>query len=195
VHLIGEIVRLQVQQASLKVGGPPRRRYDPGPIQFVPALVMTEAGVCGLAENGEMVSDVHHRDHPASKNRDGVNGISVGFTSHYHAMRERFGGHLSDGIAGENILIQTDYFLSEDDLLGGMTLVSDQDERSRLTAIVVATPCVEFARFALRFPDDARPDRTVSDALTFLNDGVRGYYARVANGPVTIRLGGRVFVG
>src|SRR5215204_7294093 len=98
---------MQVQESSLKVGDKPRR-YDPAPIQSVPALSISSAGVVGLAENGESIVDVHNHDHPASKNRRGENGISIGFTGHYREMRQRFGQHLADGIAGENIMIEAD---------------------------------------------------------------------------------------
>src|ERR671917_846382 len=89
VRFIGTVVRLQVQESSLKVGVKPRR-YDPAPIQSVPAISLSAAGVVGLAENGERIVDVHHREHPSSKNRGGENGISLGFTAHYLAMRRRF---------------------------------------------------------------------------------------------------------
>src|SRR3954471_6610206 len=101
---MGTIVRLQVQESSLKVGTKPRR-YEPAPIRSVPALRISVAGVVGLVQNGQAIVDVHHHDHPASKNRGGKNGISLGFTTHYRAMRNQFGEHLPDGIAGENILI------------------------------------------------------------------------------------------
>ena len=113
--LVGEIVRLQVQESSLKVGDGPRRRYDPSPIRSVSALRLDERGVTGLTEWDDDVEDVHNRDHPASKHR-GDNGVSVVFTGHYAAMRERFGPHLSDGIAGENILVDCDQLVGEEDL-------------------------------------------------------------------------------
>ena len=51
-HPIGTVVRLQVQESSLKVGDKPRR-YDPAPIRSVPAISLDPTGVIGLAENGE----------------------------------------------------------------------------------------------------------------------------------------------
>lgn len=191
--VIGEIVRLQVQAASLKVGQPPRRRYDLGGLRSVPTIEIDDGGVWGLLANGERVMDVHHRDHPAAKHRpaDG-NGISLGFTSHYAAMRERFGGHLGDGQAAENVLVATDRPWSAAELAGGVAIVTAGGERVRLGRIAVATPCVEFARFALRFPDDARPDRTVSEALVVLDAGMRGYYAMLDGSPARVRVGDRV---
>jgi hypothetical protein len=193
VLLVGEVVRLQVQESSLKVGDGPRRRYDPSPIRSVPALRLDERGVTGQADWGDDVEDVHNRDHPASKYRGG-NGVSVLFTGHYAAMRERFGPHLTDGIAGENILVACDQLVGEEDLTAGLIVATDDGGQLLLEQVVVAAPCVEFARHALRFPDDARPDLTVTEAVRFLGDGMRGYYAAYDGPPAVIRIGDRVYV-
>src|SRR5438876_11913135 len=113
---IGIIVRLQVQQSGLKVGAAPRRWYDPTPLLAVPALHLGASGVSAWDAQGERICDVHHKDHPASRNVRGRNGISIGITAHYDAMRARFGAHLGDGLAGENILVQTDRTFGEADL-------------------------------------------------------------------------------
>lgn len=191
---IGPIVRLQVQASSLKVGERLRRRYDPAPIRSVPALRLDGRGTVGQTAWGEDIEDVHHQDHPASKNRGGSNGVSLCFTAHYDAMRERFGPHLADGLAGENILIQTDQLLGEDDLAPGLMVQTTDGQQIALERIIVAAPCVEFGRWALNYPDDARPDRSVADAVAFLADGMRGYYAVYDGLPATIQVGDRVFV-
>src|SRR5215216_4561414 len=116
MRFLGSIVRLQVQTVSLKVGTAPQRRYDPAGICAVPTLELNYGGVQGWTADNEPLTDVHHRDHPASKNRGGENGISLGFTSHYQEMRDRFDDHLIDGIAGENILVATDRHIDEADL-------------------------------------------------------------------------------
>ena len=193
VQPIGQILRLQVQRASLKVGQAPRRRYDPTPLCAVSRLTLEDGGVVGWSERDERLDDVHHSSHPASKHR-GDNGVSLCFTAHYDAMRERFGAHLADGLAAENILVRTDQLYGEDDLTAGLLIETADGERVRLGDVTVATPCVEFARFSLRFPEDARPDRTVADALAFLNDGMRGYYASYRGAPTPIRVGDRVWI-
>ncbi|MGH2532817.1 MAG: hypothetical protein ACRDJW_11005 [Thermomicrobiales bacterium] len=193
MHLIGTIVKLQVQRASLKVGQSPRRRYDPAPLTDVPSLTLDVGGVNGWSAAGEQIADVHHAAHPQSKNR-GENGVSVGFTAHYDAMREHFGLHLTDGIAGENILVAAEDMFGEDDLRHGLAIETKNGALVRLGEVIIATPCVEFTRYALRFPDDARPDATVTEALQFLNDGMRGYYAALHGPPARIALGNRVFV-
>ena len=173
---VGKIVRLQVQTAHLKRGEQPRRWYDPAPITRVATLRLDDGGVSGIDAVGTIHHDVHHRDHPISRHR-GDNGVSVGFTSHYAAMRERFGDHLPDGVAGENILIESDgrHTVAE---LGGSLLIETGDGIARLDEVIVAPPCVEFTRFCMRWPRDARPDRTVTEALRFLDDGMRAFYAR-----------------
>jgi hypothetical protein len=193
VQVIGTIVRLQVQESSLKVGSKPRR-YDPAPIRSVPALRVSSAGVFGLTKNGETIVDVHHGEHPSSKNRGGENGISLGFTRHYREMRQRFGHHLADGIAGENILIEADRQFQEEELAGGVVVEGTGGRRLELRPVIVAAPCVEFSRYALKFPDGARPDATVTEALRFLDAGMRGFYATYEGEPAVVEVGARVFL-
>jgi hypothetical protein len=157
------------------------------------ALSVSAAGVLGLGENGETIVDVHHRDHPASKNRGGENGISLGFTGHYQEMRQRFGQHLADGIAGENILIEADRQFQEDELAAGVVVEGTDGRRLELRPVIVAAPCVEFSRYALKFSEGARPDATVTDALRFLDAGMRGFYATYEGETAVVEVGARVF--
>jgi hypothetical protein len=193
MQLIGTVARLQVQTSSLKVGEN-SRRYDPTPVRAVAAVEVSSSGVVGLDETGSRLIDVHNQHHPASKNARGVNGVSFGFTKHYVNMRDRFGPHLLDGIAGENVLIASDRGYGEEAFARGLIVETSDGRRTLLTNVIVAAPCVEFTRFALRFPDDARPDRTVTEALQFLHNGTRGFYATFAGSPQTIRLGDRVYL-
>jgi hypothetical protein len=172
---VGRIVRLQVQTGHLKRGEQPRRWYDPAPITEVVMLRLEGGGVTGVGADGAIHHDVHHRDHPIARHR-GDNGVSVGFTSHYGAMRERFGDHLPDGVAGENILVESDE-LHTVDSLGGTLVIETPGGIARLEEVIVAAPCVEFTRFCMQWPRDARPDRTVTEALQFLDDGMRAFYA------------------
>lgn len=193
MRYIGTIVRLQVQESSLKVGMKPRR-YDPAPIRAVPALSVGSAGVVGLAEDWGTILDVHHRDHPASKNRGWESGISLGFTSHYREMRQRFGQHLADGIAGENILIEANRQFQVEELATGVVVEGTAARQLELRPVIVAAPCAESSRYALKFPDDARPDTTVTEALRFLDAGMRGFYATYAGEPAVVEVGTRVFL-
>jgi hypothetical protein len=193
VLALGTVLRLQVQGESLKVGVPPQRRYDPSPISSVAALTLSERGVHGWTEEGSPMPDVHNLDHPSSKNRGGTNGISICFTSHYASMREQFGDHLDDGLAGENMLVETSQILAEDHLNAGIVIKPRNGKSILLQEITVAAPCVEFSRYALRFPDDARPDHRVTEALRFLNGGMRGFYATYSGEPATVQVGDQVF--
>lgn len=179
--LRGTIVRLQVQRRSLKVGDARARQYDPSPIVAVPSLSVTEEGVWGSGDSGEAIVDVHNATHPESKNRELTNGVSICFTSHYEAMRERFGEHLADGLAGENILIQADDIVLPEHMPAEFVIQGDDGQQIRLANISVAAPCVEFSRFALQYPEGAKPDQTVSEAVKFLHNGMRGYYAKLVD--------------
>lgn len=184
---IGPIVRLQIQRESLKVADPPRKRYDPAPI--LSGLEMrVENGIATIEEGGEAVLDVHCQAHPRSRNRGNGNMLSIGFTSHYDKMRAEFGAHLTDGIAGENVLVDAGGMFALDDLEAGMRIQLSDGGVVDLSPVVVATPCVEFSRFCMGDPD-ADP-RDVSQTLRFLDGGTRGFYAYVAGGlPATIRTG------
>ncbi len=189
-QLIGRIVRLQVQTAHLKRGDKPHRWYDPTPITVVPQLMLDASGVRGMLGDGTMVEDVHNEAHEISRFR-GDNGISIGFTSHYEAMRDRFGDHLTDGAAGENILIACDDPHSTETLGPVLYAISD-DGTVELVEVGVAAPCVEFSAFCLGYPHDRKPDRTVTEALQFLHNGRRGFYASVRDAGA-LRTGGPVY--
>ena len=186
---LGRIVRLQLQRDSLKAGPPGGRWYDPAPLLSVDALYVTADGVA-LDPTGAPL-DVHHARHPQSKNRRGINGVSVCFTSHYARMRERFGAHVTDGIAGENILVESDRHLTLDDFAGGLLLEGGDGRRLELTRVSVAHPCVEFSRFVLG--DRLARPALVSETLKFLDGGLRGFYAAVDGvEPWAVRVGDRL---
>ena len=89
-------------------------------------------------------------EHPTTKNTDNENGMSVGFTSHYTSMRDRFGPHLVDGIAGENVLVAVDDQIEPEQLLDGLDIALQDGRKVHLEHIIVAEPCIEFTRYALR---------------------------------------------
>lgn len=172
---IGSIVRLQIQTHSLKRGERPRSWYDPAGLRSLNALWITAGGVIGIDDDtAHDIGDVHHRDHPASKYR-GANGVSLGFTSHYGRMRDRFGNHVRDGVAGENIIVGTDHLVTDEDLRHGVVIVTDQGPVS-LGSATIAKPCVEFSKFCAGYGADQLADGTITEALQFLFDGTRGFY-------------------
>lgn len=174
MSVLGPIVRLQVQRSTLKIGEKPHRRYDPGPVQPVECLEIGPDGATGLLE-GTRVIDVHHRGHPQSKNKDGENTISIGFTDHYRSMQERYGPHMVLGCAGENIIVDIQRNVPAGEAARGFLILSATgEERARLVRARVAHPCKPFSGFAHRH-QTVGPD-VLKATLQFLDDGMRGYY-------------------
>ena len=189
MRAIGTITRLQIQRSSLKTGEKPTRVYDPGPLLAVPRLMVTPEVVLGGADDGTWMVDVHHRTHPETKNEDGLHGVSLGFTSHYGAMRERFGDRLVLGCAGENIIVAADRPFTYDDLSGGVAILApDGRERVRLRVLEVAHPCRPFTGWALG--RQVEPD-VLKSHLQFLDGGMRGFYC-VGEGEGTVSVGDQI---
>lgn len=176
---IGRIKQVQIQRSSLKLGERPYRVYDPAPLMVVDSLLFNARGVIGLNADGARIIDVHHRDHPTSRNNGGVNGLSIGFTSHYRAMTDRYGDHVINGCAGENILVETEDQVELADL-GARLVIRDSvtGESVYLTEIMVAAPCIEFCHYVHKANLQTAP--LVADAvkagLQFLGNGMRGFY-------------------
>ena len=191
---IGRIKQVQIQRDPLKQGEKPYRYYDPAHLLVVEKLLLTPEGVLGITIEGKQLIDVHNARHPASRLR-GNNGISLGFTSHYRAMRARFGPHLLDGCAGENILVETDEEF-QDTALGERVFIQVRDTRQQimLEQVQVAAPCVEFSHFALN-EMMRMPAEIVREALIFLDGGRRGFYASfTGDEPCVLRAGDRVCI-
>ena len=182
---LGRIVCLQVQRSSLKTGEKPTRIYDPARLLTVGHLAIGPDGVLGQSTDGAWVVDVHHRAHPQTKNEDGAHGVSLGFTSHYAAMRDRFGDRVTLGCAGENIVVETDRRITFEDLEHGVALLGDGGrELARLDVLQVAHPCRPFSGWALggMVESDA-----LKETLQFLDGGMRGFYCHgVASGIVAV---------
>ena len=176
MDLIGTVIRLQVQRSRLKPGPAATRLYDPTPLQQVTSLEVTPRGVVG-----DGILDVHHADHPDTRNVKLRNGLSVMTVSRYLALRARYGAHLVDGVAGESVLLDTEDLddLSGQLLLDGVEFASEP-----------APPCVEFTRFVLgRGAGDVGPE--VLATLAELGDGARGYYL-ATTGSLTLRAGAQL---
>jgi hypothetical protein len=196
---IGKIKQVQVQRSSLKAGQKPDRYYDPTPLLVVERLRLSPGGVVGITAGSDEIIDVHHADHPQSKNRED-NGVSIGFSSHYESMRNQYGDHLWDGCAGENILIEveTDQIFTLPDLGNSVAILSQATGKFiYLTDLQVAAPCVEFSRFAANFGMPLPPAQQKA-ALQFLHDGRRGFYTTFVSdkdqGQAIVQAGDRVFV-
>jgi hypothetical protein len=193
---IGRIKRLQIQRSTLKPGERPRRYYDPTPILNVQQLLLSPRGAIALTDDRQEIIDLHHADHSQTKNVELINGVSLGFTTHYQTMRAQFGEHLVDGIAGENILVETDRAFALEDLGERIIIESQQTgRRVYLYDFMVAAPCVEFTHYAVNH-GPSLPAAELKAALQFLDDGRRGFYGRITEQetPVVIQVGDRVYI-
>lgn len=180
MRYIGSIAWVQIQQAPLKRGDGNRRIYDPTPIRRVARLQLAASGVLGVTDDDDVIMDVHHKDHPQSRNRKGANGISLGFLQNYDRMQSRFGEHILTGCGGENIVVQAaDDFVM--DTLGSELLIKTEHggQTVHLRDLMVAAPCEPFSRYVASRPLDKHELR---DMLEFLSDGTRGFYATLAPG-------------
>ncbi len=166
LHEIGRVKQVQVQRSALKVGKRPHAYYDPTPLLAVAYLLVTPHGAIGVTTEGEQVMDVHHAHRPDSRNHEGLNDLSVGFTSHY--------GDLQDGLAIQN---------------------SATGEIVYLGGLKVAVPCVEFSQYAANFGMPL-PAQALKETLQFLDHGQRGFYAKLAAHQTggSIQANDRVFV-
>jgi hypothetical protein len=180
VELIGRVIRLQVQRSRLKPGPATSRVYNPVPLTEVTELSITPRGVVG-----DGILDVHNADHPDSRNVKLLNGVSVMTVSRYRALRQTYGEHLVDGIAGESLLLDTEDL---DDLSGRLVLETDDGQLE--FECMHAPPCVEFSRFVIgRGAGDVGPE--VMATLDALDGGARGYYLRTS-GTGSVRAGARL---
>ncbi|RMG99145.1 MAG: hypothetical protein D6706_05960 [Chloroflexi bacterium] len=187
---IGVISQLQVQPESLKHGERPFRTYDPSGLCVVPALRLTPNGIIGLQDTWQEILDIHHTDHPRSRNRQ-INGISFMFTTQYDTLQKRFGPHATPGIAGENILVHSEYTLSLADLTHGVLIRTDEGD-ILLNNIAPIAPCAPFSRFMLSMSEDP-PAWLMKETLQFLENGRRGFYGLVTETAV-VRTGNPVFL-
>src|SRR6266700_3918225 len=120
-----------------------------------------------------------------------VDRLSLGFTSHYALMRDRFGERITLGCAGENIIVETERRMVFADVEHGVALLAaDGRELARLEVLQVAEPCRPFSGWALGGVVEAR---VLKETLQFLEGGTRGYYCTgVGSGIVSV--GDRVAV-
>lgn len=108
-------------------------------------------------------------------------------TGDYVALRDRYGPHLLDGIAGESVLVDAPDGLAGRELPETIVIRTAAGSVD-LQGFRVAEPCVEFTRFCLRREPDEPVDQQIKDHLALLDGGARGYKARVTV-PGTIRIG------
>ena len=181
------ILQIQVQREPLKIGRAPMRTYDPISLVPVRSVRVDARGAHGVTVDGEIVVDVHHQDHPRSRDPKGRAGILFMGTGDYRALRERYGDHVVDGIAGETLLVDAPDGLASLDMPATVAVLT-ADGPLQLHGVRASEPCVEFSRYCLRQPSSPVVDDAVRQALVDLDHGSRGYRA-IASGPGTIAVG------
>lgn len=195
MQLIGVIKQLQIQTVRLKAGEKPFRVYTPETLLSVEAFTVAPEGVSGQTPDAAPVIDVHNSTHPESRN-NGTNSVSFGFTAHYALMRDRFGEHLYDGVAGENIIIENANRVVEEDL--GTRLVIRRPDSGEEVLVIDALrdmpPCIEFSHYANQATIKESPlaAPVLKGTLQFLSGGMRGFCG-TATHTAEIRTGDEVY--
>ncbi|MGB6422687.1 MAG: hypothetical protein WBF05_12685 [Anaerolineales bacterium] len=193
---LGIVKLVQVQPSGLIIETPSGSFYDASRRVEVESLGITSRGIEATTPEGEHVLDIHHIDHP-DKAYDNNDLVCIGFTSHYEGMRTRFGDHMVDGTAGENIIIEYEQEVWPEDL--GQQIAfenTNTGHRALLDVVSFAPPCEEFSHFAANSQYKRLPAEKLKATLQFLGNGRRGYLLVLSDNqePVTVRSGDRVFV-
>jgi len=193
---LGSVKLTQLQPSGLIIETPAGYFYDASRRMEVDRLKITPLGIEAITTEGEHVLDIHHIDHP-NKAYDNDDLVCIGFTSHYQEMRARFGEHMVDGIAGENIIIEYEQEVWLEDL-GQQIAIENADTGriARLDVVSFAAPCEEFSHFAARSQHKRLSAAELKDTLQFLGNGRRGFLLVFSDNqePATVRTGDRVFV-
>ncbi len=193
---LGSVSLVQIQPNGLIIETPSGYYYDVTRRVVVESLIISSLGIEAITPQGEHVLDIHHINHP-DKAYDDDDLVSIGFTSHYEAMRTRFGEHMVAGSAGENIIIDYSKEVWEQDL--GMQIAIENAEtghKALLDFVSFAPPCEEFSHFVTQSQHERLPTAELKSTLQFLNNGRRGFLLVLNEGcePTTVRPGDRVYV-
>jgi len=192
---LGTVKLTQLQPTGLIIETPTGYFYDASRRVVVDTLKITPQGIEAITTNGEHVLDIHHINHP-DKAYDEDDLVCIGFTSHYDAMRERFGDHMGYGVAGENIIIEFGEEVWPEDI-GQRIGIENQDtgEVAILDTVRFAAPCNEFSHFAAQSQQEKLPADELKSVLQFLGNGRRGFLLVLndVHDAVTVRPGDRVY--
>jgi len=183
---IGEVELLQIHGGQVKH----RHRYDPAPLIQVGEASIDVNGILGWT-GSVWVVDKHHNSWPEAGPR---RPLSIGFTSHYDKMRDRY-WDIPDGAAGENVVIRcgTTFALAD---LGKRLVIRGEGREVDLIPVKVAKPCLQFSSYLREMPELGSYE-DLKDDLEFLGEGTRGFIVTVDGdaAPVRVRVGDEVFLG
>jgi hypothetical protein len=193
---MGRVKLVQVQPSGLIIETPSGYFYDVTRRVEVESLRISQLGIEATTHEGDHVLDIHHISHPG-KAYDDDDLVCIGFTSHYEAMRARFGEHLVDGSAGENIIIEYEEEVWPADL--GQRIGIENQDSGHMTILDLtshASPCREFSLFATQSQHVQLPPVKLRETLQFLENGRRGFLLVLGDGQdaAEVRRGDRVFV-
>jgi hypothetical protein len=196
IRLLGTVKLVQVQPEGMRITTPNGKNFDPTRRVTVDKIEITSDGIAAETPGGEHLLDIHHRAHPETHYKPG-NSVSIGFTAHYQAMRGRFGPHIVDGSAGENVIIEFSEEVWLDDL--GKQLLFENPRNGQTTMLDVnrfAAPCEPFTHFIADSQHTRLPADQLKAALQFLGNGRRGYLLSLnhAQERAYIQPGDRVYV-
>jgi len=196
IRELGNVKLVQVQPSGLIIETPSGYFYDVTRRVEVDRLLITSLGIEAITSEGDHVLDIHHINHP-DKAYDNDDLVSIGFTSHYEAMRARFGEHMVDGSAGENIIIEYAAEVWTEDLGRQIAIESaETGHRTLLDVVKYAAPCEEFSHFAANHQHERLPAAELKSTLQFLNNGRRGFLLVLSEGQeaASVQSGDQVFV-
>jgi hypothetical protein len=193
---LGRVKLVQVQPSGLIIETPSGYFYDVSRRLEVDSLKITSLGIEATTPEGEEVLDIHHISHP-DKAYDDDDLVCIGFTSHYEAMRARFGEHMVDGAAGENIIIESAEEIWPEDLGQGIAIENQESSKLVILDLVsFAAPCNEFSHFVNNSQNERLPADKLKDTLQFLGNGRRGFLLVLRDGQesAVVQGGDKVFV-
>lgn len=176
MKLLGVIDILQVQRDPLKMDLGDREVYQTTNLVPVNRMRVTRRGVFGVLEDGQAVIDAHNSDHPLRGGKFTRRTLSIGFTPYYDRIRARFGMHLVDGCAGENIIVRSSTAFSQADLAGTIVVMRglEKVEIARLRVTQWLEPCDPFSHYVNQ-AEDRLPPEQLKATLQFLREGHRGF--------------------
>ena len=192
---LGRVKLTQLQPSGLIIETSSGYFYDASRLVVVDRLKITPLGIEAITPEGEQVLDIHHINH-LDKAYDDDDLVCIGFTSHYDAMRDRFGDHMVDGIAGENVIIDFEEEVWPEDLGSHIGIENaDTGQLAVFDMVSFAAPCQEFSHFAAQSQDDKLPPDTLKPILQFLGNGRRGFLLVLndIHDEVSVQPGDRVF--
>ena len=196
LQYLGTVKLTQLQPIGLIIQRPSGYFYDHTRLMSADRLIITPSGIETFTPDGKRVLDIHHLEHP-DKAYENDDLICIGFTSHYAAMRARFGDHMQDGAAGENIIIECQEEIWPEQL-GQQIAIENNGTGSfaYLDVIRFAAPCEEFSHFAANSKEKRLPAKELKDVLQYLGNGRRGFLLVLGDGQgtITVQSGDKVYI-